>query len=621
MPGPLLNKINSPSDIKLLHSNELINLCKELREMILKVVTQNGGHLGASLGTVELTVALHYAFDAPLDKIIWDIGHQAYVHKILTGRRDKFTTLRQENGLSAFLKRSESIYDNFGAGHSSTSISAALGMEVAKCLHDQTHYVVAVIGDGALTAGMAFEAINNAGGLNNQLIVVLNDNGMSISPTTGHLNSYLEKKFRRPSKGCFNKLFARLSRPNKHEFFESLGFECIGPIDGHSLSDLIAVLKKVKQTKNRSKPLLIHVITEKGRGVPVSLMNNEKTHAIDALSKKTKPVTYTKIFSESLIREANLDMRIVAITAAMPSGTGLNEFQKKFPKRFFDVGISEQHAVTFAAGLACEGISPFVAIYSTFLQRALDQIIHDVALQKLPVRFAVDRAGLVGKDGPTHAGAFDITFLGMIPNFVMMCPSDASELSNMVHTAAHYHEGPIAFRYPREKISAKAFNQNSPKLLEIGKGRVVCEGNDVVLLVLGTHLKDAIKARSILKKQYNISITVADARFAKPLDQDLMLQLLKHHKALITIEDGSIGGFSAHVNNFILKHGLYHNRCIKNLFLPDMFIKHGTPSMLYSRYTDLNTDAFVEIIKQILSISNIALLHEQFDQYADVAQG
>ena len=609
----LLNKIDSPADIKFFNSKALDTLCAELREMIIKTVFQNGGHLGSSLGVVELTVALHYVFDTPLDKIVWDIGHQAYSHKILTGRRDRFATLRQEKGVAPFVKRAESIYDNFGAGHSSTSISAAFGMEIAKTMHDQSHHVIAVIGDGALTAGMAYEAINNAGSINNQLIVVLNDNGMSIAPTTGKLKTYLSKK-------SGSKWFTKfLPKKQKYELFESLGFDCIGPLDGHNIQNLISEFNKIKTNKNRSKPILIHILTEKSKGGPLSLSENEKFHSLNAPSRKLQRPTYTEIFAESLIREASLDTRIVAITAAMPSGTGLNVFQKKFPKRFFDVGIAEQHAVTFAAGLACEGISPFVAIYSTFLQRSFDQIIHDVALQKLPVRFAIDRAGLVGADGATHVGAFDIAFLGIIPNFVIMCPSDATELSNMVHTAANYHEGPIAFRYPRDR--AVCLSGTIPQVLEIGRGRIVKQGNEVALLVLGTRLKEAIKASKILQKKHNLSITVADARFAKPIDTGLILQLLKNHRALITIEDGSIGGFSAYVNNFILKHGLYHDKCIKNLFLPDVFIEHGNASVLYGKYLDLNSTAMIEIIKQILNISNITLLHERLGQYADVASG
>ncbi len=622
----LLNKVDSPYDVKFFNFQALRQLCAELRESIISVISKNGGHLGASLGVVELTVALHFVFDAPTDKIIWDVGHQSYPHKLLTGRRDKFATLRQEEGLSAFLKREESVYDAFGAGHSSTSLSAALGMEVAKLLQNKSHRVIAVIGDGALTAGMAYEALNNAGSISNDLIVILNDNDMSISPTTGALSAYLKKKVSSGKAWSkLSKIFGRSQAVKKnYELFSSLGFDCVGPIDGHDLGALVCELKKIKTTKG---PKLLHVRTQKGKGA-LNDSSKDGLHAIEPvqiraqtpLSSSSKNITYTKVFAESLIREASVDKRLVAITAAMPSGTGLHMFQERFPNRFFDVGIAEQHAVTFAAGLACEGMSPFVAIYSTFLQRALDQIIHDVALQKLPVRFAIDRAGLVGKDGPTHAGTFDIAFLSMTPNFVVMCPSDANELSNMVHTAAGYHDGPIALRYPRGNVSG-IVSDHIRKPLAIGKGILVKEGNDVAVLVLGTRMQEVLKASRALKRHHGVSITIADARFAKPIDESLVLQLLRHHKALLVVEDGSIGGFAAQVNHFIFKYDLQRNRQIKNLFLPDSFINHGPIDSLYNNCTDLNANAITEIIKQILQISNVALFPRSLDLYADVAQG
>ena len=609
----LLNNIKFPADTKFLNFEALSQLCKELRKSIITVTSENGGHLGSSLGAIELTVALHYVFDTPRDRLIWDIGHQAYAHKLLTGRYNKFATLRREGGLAGFTKREESDYDAFGTGHSSTSISAALGMEAAKNLQNQKHKVIAIIGDGALSAGMAYEAINNAGHLKNNLVVILNDNKMSISPSTGALASHLRPKSldSLTNKICKNKL--KGSNQGTDPLFNSLGFDYIGPIDGHDLNGLIATLEKIKTT-NTQKPILIHVLTQKGRGLIFSEVEKENCHSVSKFCiktgvqfKNTHP-SYTQIFSNTLVHEAMLDSKIVAITAAMATGTGLSQFKEKFPERFFDVGIAEQHAATFAAGLACEGMSPFVAIYSTFLQRSFDQIAHDIALQKLPVRFAIDRAGLVGEDGPTHSGAFDIAFLGILPNFTIMCPSDGNELSSMVHTASKYNEGPIAFRYPRDTL-ANFSRKNPPAILEIGKGRIIKEGNDIAILSLGTRLKEAIKANQILQKQHNLSITIADARFAKPIDEALITQLIQNHKALITIEDGSIGGFSAHVNNFILKNNLNMNRYIKNLFLPDRFIPHGNTTSLYNKHTDLNHHSILEIIKQILNLSNIIPLN------------
>ncbi len=630
----LLDKINSPNDIKHFNSDQLLQLCKELSQFYIHSISKIGGHLGAALGVVELTVAIHYVFNTPKDKLIWDVGHQAHIHKILTGRRNKITTMKQPDGLSGFTKRSESIYDSFGAGHSSTSISAALGMEVARILKDKKNKVISVIGDGAISAGMAYEALNNAGSFANNLIVILNDNQMSISPTVGALTSHLAEisspnspymkvkdiikssldNF--PVTNFFKNLFNRIDKNidsivHHTNFFENLGFHYIGPLDGHNVTGLVSILEKINNDSSLVKPVLIHVLTEKGRGFYLSNGGEEEAfHSVGKFSvddntqnkQKSFVPTYTKIFADSLIKQAEIDDKIVAITAAMPSGVGLNNFKKLFPKRFFDVGIAEQHAVTFAAGLACENIKPFVAIYSTFLQRAYDQIIHDVAIQKLPVRFAIDRAGLVGGDGATHAGSFDIAFLSSLPNFVIMAPSDENELAKMVALAADYDEGPIAFRYPRGEVTG--VKNASNELIEIGKGRVVKEGNNVAILSFGTRLEEALKATEILTDRYNISPTVADARFAKPLDIKLISYLVSNHKLLITIEEGSIGGFSAQVNNFILKHSLNKKIEIRNLFLPDLFLDHGNVQDLYEQ-ANLNANNIVTLVTEILNISNI----------------
>jgi len=630
----LLEKINLPIDLKHLNSDQLSDLCKELSSFYINSIAKIGGHLGGSLGVIELTVALHYVFNMPKDKLIWDVGHQSHIHKIITGRRDKITTLKQESGLSGFTKRTESVYDPFGAGHSSTSISAALGMEIGRILQNKNNYTIAVIGDGAMSAGMAFEALNNAGSLKNRLIVILNDNQMSISPSVGALSNHLSKislpttqqKVKDlikssieniPLKIFFKKALKTLENSLKNvassnNIFENLGFDYLGPIDGHNIEDMVNIFEAIKSDSAIDKPVLIHVLTKKGNGFYSSNgCEEEHFHAVNKFCPETglqekpklKAPTYTQVFANSLIREAEKDDKIVAITAAMASGTGLNSFQKKFPSRFFDVGIAEQHAVTFAAGLACENMSPFVAIYSTFLQRAYDQVIHDVAIQKLPVRFAIDRAGLVGEDGSTHAGTFDLAFLSVLPNFVVMAPSDEDELSKMVATAAAYDDGPISFRYPRGESTGAIIT--AEKTLNIGHGRIVREGSDVAILSLGTRLQEAIKAAEILESQYNVSATVADARFAKPIDTKLIKQLLRNHRMLITVEEGSIGGFATQVNNFILQNNLNSkNSVIKNLFLPDIFLDHAPVHSLYER-ANINANGIVSAVTEVFGVSNV----------------
>jgi 1-deoxy-D-xylulose-5-phosphate synthase len=566
---------------------------------------------------------LHYTFDTPKDLIIWDVGHQTYPHKILTDRREKIKTLRQEGGLSGFTKRAESVFDPFGAGHSSTSISAALGMSVARDLNHEKKEVIAVIGDGAISAGMAYEAMNNAGAMKNRLIVILNDNDMSIAPPVGAMSAYLSRLISSPSYLSFRNIAKQVAShlPKSIEemarkaekyaktiatggnFFEEMGFYYVGPLDGHNLQHLLPVLKNIKEEDSILHPILIHVVTEKGKGFVSPEHSTEKFHAVnkfDLATGKQKKVeapdpTYTKVFANSLIEVAEKDDKIIAITAAMPSGTGLDKFAEKFPERMFDVGIAEQHAVTFAAGLAAEGMKPFVAIYSTFLQRAYDQIIHDVVLQKLPVKFAIDRAGLVGADGPTHAGSFDITFLSTLPNIVLMSPSDEAELYNMVATAAEIDDMPSAFRYPRGNGIGVAF-PSKPIILPIGKGRIINEGNKVAILSLGTRLNEVKKAAEKLK-EHNINITIADARFVKPLDGNLVRELAKNHELLITIEEGSIGGFAAQVNDFLIKNDLLSNGLkIRNLFLPDIFIEHGTQDSMYKE-AGLDADAIYKTIR------------------------
>lgn len=636
----LLDKINSPKDLKQFNSDQLLELCKELSSFYINCMSQIGGHLGGSLGVIELTVALHYVFDTPRDKLIWDVSHQAHIHKILTGRRDKIMTLKQEGGLSGFTKRTESIYDAFGAGHSSTSVSAGLGIKIASELNGTNNHVISIIGDGALSAGMAYEALNNAGALKNNLIIILNDNKMSISPTVGAMTKYLSKisshepysKLREivkaslehsPVKDIVSNTVRSIERHFKSEnIFENLGFDYIGPLDGHDLTNIVSILKKIRNSK-RDKPILIHVLTEKGRGFHSTTGEKERFHAVSGFcpetgtqkKNSTTNITYTKAFSNRLIDEARRDSKIIAITAAMSSGTGLEEYQKLFPDRFFDTGIAEQHALTFAAGLACDNMKPFVAIYSTFLQRAYDQVVHDIAVQNLPVRIAIDRAGLVGADGPTHAGSFDLSFLGSLPNFVIMAPSDENELSQMITTSANYDLGPIAFRYPRGEGTGAHID--SPQIFQIGKGRLIQEGNDVAIISVGTRLQEVLKSSKTLLENHGIKVTVVDARFVKPIDTELFKEILKEHKVVITVEENSIGGFAAQFNNFMLSNDLQKNKTIRNLFLPDIFIDQAPVYKMYEK-AELNSRSIIKIILESLNISTIA----QFkDIKADVAQG
>ncbi|GAA0592274.1 1-deoxy-D-xylulose-5-phosphate synthase [Paenochrobactrum glaciei] len=604
---PLLDQVNIPSDLRNLPEAELPQLVDELRAELIDVVSTTGGHLGAGLGVVELTVALHHVFDTPHDRIIWDVGHQTYPHKILTGRRDRIRTLRQENGLSGFTKRSESEYDPFGAAHSSTSISAGLGMAVASELSGDARNVIAVIGDGSMSAGMAYEAMNNAGALDARLIVILNDNDMSIAPPTGAMSAYLARlvsgrtyrSLRENAKQLAKKLpkflqdKARKSEEYARAFltggslFEELGFYYVGPIDGHNLDHLLPVLKNVRDMQDG--PILIHVVTQKGKGYAPAEAAADKYHGVNKFDVITgaqaKPPanapSYTKIFGTSLIEEARHDDKIVAITAAMPGGTGIDLFGEAFPSRVFDVGIAEQHAVTFAAGLASEGFKPFAAIYSTFLQRGYDQVVHDVSLQNLPVRFPIDRAGLVGADGATHAGSFDTGFLAALPGFVVMAASDEAELRHMVRTAAEYEEGPISFRYPRgDGVGVELPERGS--VLEIGKGRIVREGTKVALLSFGTRLQECLGAADVLDAA-GLSTTVADARFAKPLDQDLIRRLARDHEVLITIEEGAVGGFGSHVLHFLAREALLDGGLrVRTLTLPDVYQDHAKPEVMYA---------------------------------------
>ncbi|WP_343358417.1 1-deoxy-D-xylulose-5-phosphate synthase [Bartonella schoenbuchensis] len=605
---PLLDRICFPQDLRAFPESDLVQLANELRAETIDAVSVTGGHLGAGLGVVELTIALHYVFNTPDDKIIWDVGHQTYPHKILTGRRDKIRTLRQDGGLSGFTKRSESVYDSFGAGHSSTSISAGLGMAVASMLKaEERRNIICVIGDGAMSAGMAYEAMNNAGALDARLIVILNDNDMSIAPPTGAMSAYLARLVSRPSYRSLReqvkilskklpKFFsdkARLSEEFARGFlvggslFEELGFYYVGPIDGHNMNHLLPVLKNVREYPNG--PVLVHVVTHKGKGYAPAEVSSDKYHGVNRfdvvtgkqVKTQSKFLPYTKVFSKALIEEASHDDKIVAITAAMPTGTGLDSFAEKFPDRMFDVGIAEQHAVTFAAGIACEGYKPFVAIYSTFLQRAYDQIIHDVSIQKLPVRFAIDRAGFVGADGATHAGSFDIVFLATLPEFVVMAPSDEVELMHMVRTAAAYDQGPISFRYPRGEGGGIDLPQRG-EILEIGKGRILCEGSKIALVCFGTRLSEVLIAANELAAE-GLSTTVADARFAKPLDKDLIRRLAREHEVLVTIEEGAMGGFGAHVLQFLAQEGLLeHGLKVRTLKFPDEYLNHGSPNKVLS---------------------------------------
>ena len=603
----MLDTIQDPADIRALKESDLKQFADELRTEMINAVSVTGGHLGAGLGVVELTVALHYVFDTPGDRLIWDVGHQAYPHKILTGRRDRIRTLRQGGGLSGFTKRAESEYDPFGAAHASTSISAGLGMAVARDLEGQSHNVVCVIGDGAMSAGMAYEAMNNAGAMDKRLIVILNDNDMSIARPVGAFSAYLA---RLTSSGTYlyirdivRQLAKRLPKSWEQRavraeeytrnfwsggtLFEELGFYYVGPIDGHNLDHLLPVLKNVRDVRNG--PILVHVVTQKGKGYAPAENSADKYHGVvpfdvltgTQLKTKAKAPSYTKVFAESLVKEAKKDPRIVAVTAAMPSGTGLDIFGRAFPDRTFDVGIAEQHAVTFAAGLAAEGYKPFAAIYSTFLQRAYDQIVHDVAIQKLPVRFAIDRAGLVGADGPTHAGSFDIAYLGCLPGMVVMAAADEAELVHMVATAAAYDEGPIAFRYPRgEGVGLEMPEVGVP--LEIGKGRIIREGSKVALISLGTRLAECLAAADVLAAQ-GLSTTVADARFAKPLDQELILRLAREHEVIVTVEEGSVGGFGSYVLHLLAEKGLLDRGLkVRTLVLPDVFIDQDETDRMYA---------------------------------------
>ena len=626
-----LDGVNFPSDIKKLNQSELKALTNELREELIDVVSITGGHLGAGLGVVELTVALHYVFDTPNDKLIWDVGHQAYPHKIITGRKDKIRTLRKGGGLSGFTKRSESEYDPFGAAHSSTSISSTLGMAVAKSLSNSINHVIAVIGDGAMSAGMAYEAMNNAGAMKSKLIVILNDNDMSIAPPVGAMSSYLARLlsgrtyfgFRETVKSItsvFSKRFK--DKAGKAEefirdivsggtLFNELGFYYVGPIDGHNLDSLITILNNVKNSKYDG-PILIHAVTKKGKGYKPAEDSRDKYHGVSKFNvvtgeqskSKTNIPSYTKVFASTLVKHAENDTKIIGITGAMPSGTGMDIFGKKFPDRMFDVGIAEQHAVTFAAGLATEGYKPFAAIYSTFLQRAYDQVVHDVAIQNLPVRFAIDRAGLVGADGPTHAGAFDITYLSTLPNFVVMAASDEAELVRMINTAVSINDRPSAFRYPRGNglgVELPEINE----ILEIGKGKIVKEGKKVAILSFGGRLQESLKAADKLDAK-GVSTTVADARFAKPIDQKLIMDLCLNHEVLITIEEGSIGGFGSHVFQMLSERGFFDKGLkIRSMILPDQFIDQDTLENMY-KTAGLTAEAIEQKVLDALK-SNIVI--------------
>jgi len=620
----LLDMIADPADLRRLNENDLRQVADELRSETINAVATTGGHLGAGLGVVELTVALHYVFDTPHDRLIWDVGHQAYPHKILTGRRDRIRTLRQADGLSGFTKRAESVYDPFGAAHASTSISAGLGMAVARDLQGGNNNVICVIGDGSLSAGMAYEAMNNAGAMNSRLIVILNDNDMSISPPVGAMSAYLARVISGNTYQSLRGVGKHIARhlPKAMEasalkaeamarnfltggtLFEELGFLYVGPIDGHNLDHLLPVLKNARDADDG--PILIHVVTQKGKGYPPAEAAEDKYHGVvkfDVVTGKQQTTrasapSYTKVFGQSLVKEAQKDDRIVAITAAMPSGTGVDIFAKAFPERAFDVGIAEQHAVTFAAGLAAEGYKPFAAIYSTFLQRGYDQVVHDVAIQRLPVRFAMDRAGLVGADGPTHAGSFDTAFLGCLPGFVLMAAADEAELVHMVATAAAIDDRPSALRYPRGEGTGVPLPEIGVPL-EIGKGRVVREGTSVALLSFGTRLAECCRAADELAV-HGFSCTVADARFAKPLDVDLILRLAREHEVLITIEEGSIGGFGSQVMHSLAEHGaLDKGLRLRSMVLPDLFIDQASPAAMYAQ-AGLDAKAIVAKVLEVM---------------------
>ena len=604
---PLLDRVLSPADLRQMPSGELRQLADELRQEVIDAVSVTGGHLGAGLGVVELTVALHYVYSTPRDRLIWDVGHQAYPHKVITGRRDRIRSLRQKGGLSGFTKRSESEYDPFGAAHSSTSISAGLGMAVARDLMRNDNHVVAIIGDGAMSAGMAYEAMNNAGTANSRLLVILNDNDMSIAPAVGAMSAYLSQLISSKPYRNIRELVKQIAQhfPKPIEvtakraeeyarglvtggtLFEELGFYYIGPVDGHNLDHLLPVLENIRGA-SQDNPVLLHVVTEKGRGHPFSKQSDEKYHAVQKfdlvtgtqVKPKANAPTYTDVYASALIAEASEDSSIVAITAAMPSGTGINKFAEQFPERSFDVGIAEQHAVTFAAGMATEGLKPFVTIYSTFLQRAFDQVVHDVAIQGLPVRFGIDRAGLVGADGATHAGSFDLAYLCCLPGFVVMAAADEADLMNMIATSAGINDRPSAVRYPRgEGVGIDLPSKGIP--LEIGKGRIIRKGNTVAILSLGGRLSESLLAADDLTTR-GLLITVADARFAKPIDEQMIEELASSHDILIIIEEGSVGGFSSHVLNFLANKGLLDGALkVRPMCLPDRFLDHDSPEKQY----------------------------------------
>ncbi|NNM76749.1 1-deoxy-D-xylulose-5-phosphate synthase [Sphingomonas sp. ID1715] len=629
---PLLDKTPDPLALRKLAPGELRQLADELRAETISAVSVTGGHLGAGLGVVELTVALHYVFDTPNDRLIWDVGHQAYPHKILTGRRSRIRTLRQGGGLSGFTKRSESEYDPFGAAHSSTSISAALGFAIANKIAGKPGKAIAVIGDGAMSAGMAYEAMNNARDAGNRLVVILNDNDMSIAPPVGGLSAYLARLIssseylglRSLAKRVTRKLSRRVhdAAEKAEEFargmatggtlFEELGFYYVGPIDGHNLDHLIPVLENVRDSEQG--PILVHVVTKKGKGYAPAEASADKYHGVqkfDVISGKQAaapagPPQYQNVFGAQLIKEAERDPTICAITAAMPSGTGLSKFAEAFPERFFDVGIAEQHAVTFAAGLAAQGMRPFAAIYSTFLQRAYDQVVHDVALQNLPVRFAIDRAGLVGADGATHAGSFDVTYLATLPNMVVMAAADEAELVHMTHTAALHDSGPIAVRYPRGNGVGVALPE-TPERLEIGKGRIVRQGKTVAILSLGTRLEEALKAADRLEAQ-GLSTTVADLRFAKPLDEELIRRVLTSHEVAVTVEEGAVGGLGAHVLTLASDSGLIDAGLkLRTMRLPDIYQDHDKPELQY-REAGLDADGIVDTVLKALRRNSVGVV-------------
>ena len=626
-----LSEINFPSDLKKVPESKLQKVADELREEMIDAVSVTGGHLGASLGVVELSVAIHYIFNTPNDKLIWDVGHQSYPHKILTGRKDRIRTIRQGKGISGFTKRSESEYDPFGAAHSSTSISSGLGIAIANKLSNKTDNVIAVIGDGAMSAGMAYEAMNNAGASKTKMIVILNDNDMSIARPVGAMSTYLAKIFsgkiyfslRETLKlimSAFSKRFS--AKAGKAEdlirsavtggtLFSSLGFYYIGPIDGHDLNALIPILKNARDTKHQG-PILIHIKTKKGKGYSFAEEAKDHYHGVSKFDVKTgkqvksnsKIPSYTKVFSDTLIKHAKKDSKIIAITAAMPDGTGLDNFRKEFPERTFDVGIAEQHAVTFAAGLATENYKPYAAIYSTFLQRAYDQVVHDVAIQSLPVRFAIDRAGLVGADGSTHAGSFDVTYLSTLPNFIVMAPSNETELVKMINTSIEINDRPCAFRYPRGTGIGSTLPSINEKL-EIGKSNIIQEGKKMAILNFGARLSETLIASENLKKK-GVNITIVDARFAKPLDENLIWQIATTHDAIMTIEEGSIGGFGSHVVDFLTKKGLMDSSLkFRSMTLPDIFIDQDTPNNMY-KFANLDAISIEEKVLDLLN-SNIIL--------------